>query len=335
MARPSCHRCLGLALLVASLAMNGSFALLQPTHKSQHTGAAHLLGRHRTTTTALFEQYKKEGLFDFIFNPYESKIPEEIKKEIYEAEGNTQAAKDRGARIGVYALVAFTGVAMAFFNGFLTEMRSGPTPDGVPFDLDQSTFAWVNSNFLFQFFFLNKIGGGLALLTGAGAGLLAEAEYDTRRINAEKIWEEMQRRRGNAEKRKQPKSSRKKRRSGKEAKRISALSEVVLDEERSQATSEPAAVEEQVSPAEPEKTQDGGILGTLKGFYEKADSMSASQALLLNKKLEDEGLIEKITDETGLKVIGREAATKLTRGDEIAESPTDPKTTNETKQNSM
>jgi len=39
--------------------------------------------------------------------------------------------------------------------------------------------------------------------------------------------------------------------------------------------------------------------------------MAASQALLLNKKLEDTGVIEKITDETGLKVIGKEEAAKL------------------------
>ena len=36
--------------------------------------------------------------------------------------------------------------------------------------------------------------------------------------------------------------------------------------------------------------------------------MAASQALLLNKELEDRGMIEKITDETGLKVVGKKAA---------------------------
>ena len=39
--------------------------------------------------------------------------------------------------------------------------------------------------------------------------------------------------------------------------------------------------------------------------------MAASQALLLNKELEDRGVIDKITDETGLKVVGKEAAAKL------------------------
>ena len=46
----------------------------------------------------------------------------------------------------------------------------------------------------------------------------------------------------------------------------------------------------------------------MKDFYEQADNMTASQALLLNKELEDRGVVEKITDETGLKVIGKDAA---------------------------
>ncbi len=61
------------------------------------------------------------------------------------------------------------------------------------------------------------------------------------------------------------------------------------------------------------KSSGGGIFDTIKNFYEKADSMAASQALLLNKELEDRGIVEKITDETGLKVIGKEAAKELTK----------------------
>ena len=58
---------------------------------------------------------------------------------------------------------------------------------------------------------------------------------------------------------------------------------------------------------------DDGIFGKIKGFYEKADSMAASQALLLNKELEDRGVIEKITDETGLKVVGKEKAAEAAK----------------------
>lgn len=61
---------------------------------------------------------------------------------------------------------------------------------------------------------------------------------------------------------------------------------------------------------------DGGILGSIMGFYKKADSMAASQALLLNKELEDRGILEKITDETGLKVVGKVGASKQRDRDE-------------------
>jgi hypothetical protein len=50
---------------------------------------------------------------------------------------------------------------------------------------------------------------------------------------------------------------------------------------------------------------DGGIVGAISRFYKQADNMAASQALLLNKELEDRGIIEKITDETGLRVVGK------------------------------
>ena len=40
-------------------------------------------------------------------------------------------------------------------------------------------------------------------------------------------------------------------------------------------------------------------------------SVSLKPMQLLNKELEDRGVVEKITDESGLNVIGREAAAKL------------------------
>ena len=49
-----------------------------------------------------------------------------------------------------------------------------------------------------------------------------------------------------------------------------------------------------------EKDAAPGFMGKMKDFYEKADSMAASNALLLNKELEDRGVVEKRTDETGL-----------------------------------
>jgi len=310
--------CLAGTLPGRSLAFQRASSVVVPSfHATASSG--------RRPPTRLFEQQpppekpKGGGPLDFILNPYESKIPKEIEKEIYEAEGNTAAAAERSQRILKYAAAAFFGVLIAFFNVFLTELRSGPTPDGNPVDFASTSFAWVASNPVTSFLFLNKIGGLIGLVGGAGAGLLAEAEFDGRRLNAEKIYEELVRR----QERKQGKKSKpatstnnrkKKRRSGKETKRIEALSEVIsvapvaVDADDGPSPS-PPKVEEPVSP--PAKDEDGGLFGKLKGFYDKADNMAASQALLLNKELEDKGLLEKITDETGLKVIGKDAASKL------------------------
>ena len=270
---------------------------------------------------------RESSPLDFVLNPYDSKIPKELEQEIYAAEANTQAAQDRNSRVALYAIIAFTGILGAFFNVFLSELRA--PQEGVTemvISLDEAGFGWVEqSNFLVRFLFLNKIGGGLLLLSGAAAGLLAEAEYDTRRLNAEKIFEEMKRRRADKEqggKNKRTKGRKKKRRSGKESKRLGALAEIV--EEESPEPEPLAAVEvskEEESPKVEGKEKDEGIFGKIKGFYDRADSMAASQALLLNKKLEDEGLIDKITDESGLKVIGKEEAAKLKSEGESLKDP--------------
>jgi len=272
-----------------------------------------------TTSTQLFaeeEEEKRNKVLDFLMDPYESKIPKEMEAEIYRAEGNTPAAKERTQRIVTYGFIAIALVGCAFFNGFLTELRHSDIMDASQgnMSLQDLGFGWVQANVLFRFLFLNKIGGGLALVSGAATGMLAEAELDSRRKNAELIWQEYERRKneGAPTKRKKKKAvvkeSRKKKQSGKQAKRLGALSEVVLEEPKP----EPTVSEQQ--PAEPvatEEKKNEGVMEKLKGWYDKADSMAASQALLLNKKLEEEGLVEKITDETGLKVIGKEAAAKL------------------------
>eukprot|EP00977_Amphora_coffeiformis_P029914 scaffold43499_cov183-Amphora_coffeaeformis.AAC.1 len=268
-------------------------------------------------TTALHAEEPSSGgagPLSFLFNPYESKIPKEIEKEIYDAEGNTPAAQDRGKRIALYAAIAFVGILMAFFNGFITELRSTPMPDGSEFSLEEAGFGWVESSFVTRFFFMNKIGGGIALLTGGGAAVLAEAEYDTRRINAERIYEELVRRR-TAKSEKEAPRKKKQRSSTKEKKRLAALSEV-LDStssdtapaaKESRAQSPPVDTTETESESSDTTKEKGGIFGKVKNFYERADSMAASQALLLNKKLEDAGVLEKITDESGLKVVGRQS----------------------------
>lgn len=279
------------------------------------------------------------------FTPYESKIPEELREEIYQAEANTQAARDRGTRVALYALVAFIGIGLASFNGFLTDMRDKETAlamadaaTSIPdtgnnlYILEQNGFGWVVSNPITKFFFTNKIGGIITLLVGGGSAILAEAEYDGKRRNAEKIYEELERRREQKMKgnKKKKNKGKKKRQSGKEKKRIAAISEVIMedapDTTAETATKMPApgipvmpeagsvddsANDESSLEEKTESEEDKGVFGKMKELYEKADSMAASQALIMNKNLEDAGVIEKITDESGLKVIGREEAKKL------------------------
>jgi hypothetical protein len=304
---------------------------------------------------------------DFFLNPYESKIPKEIEAEIYEAEANTPAAQNRGRRVALYSALAVAGVMAAFFNAFLSELRAGPPEAGMEvFDLSTSAFAWAQSNPVFGFLFLNKIGGGIALLAGCGSGLMAEAELDGRRINAERIWDEMQRRCEASERRSLKKQERQqKQRAGggtgrsslgkKKAKRLSALSEVAAEpkmkaapaatdavETPSHASSRQTAVRsdqdggsespgQQIAEGATAGSTGGGLFGGVKDLYAKADSMAASQALLLNKRLEDAGLIDKITDETGLKVIGKQqasaaaAAGRASEEEALESKPTTPK----------
>jgi len=112
---------------------------------------------------------------------------------------------------------------------------------------------------------------------------------------------------------------------GTQKKRLSALEELIVDddtdevvvkEEVEQNTQDEGANTE---PKEQEPAKDDGIMGKIKGFYDKADSMAASQALLLNKELEDRGVIDKITDESGLKVIGKEAAAEASKSSKTNE----------------
>lgn len=340
-------------LLLLSVSTPGSVALawIPPIIRHRHQGLiVHIAprctdaGRHqlypslhsRPAPSAAAGQTRLWGWFDSL-SPFESKIPPELKDEIYRAEANTAAAKDRGQRVTIYACLAVLGVLLAAFNGFLTELRShegaATTVVAGSNTLDvlvEAGFGWVVSSPVYSFLFTNAIGGGLCLLFGGGAWLMAEAEIDTKRLNSEKIYEELQRRREEKSRRSDEASAnsekRKKRRSGKEQKRLGALSEVLVSDDNDETKTAIARAElttlaqtDESDAAELEITEqattqntedDRGILGQWKSLYEKADSMAASQALLLNKKLEDSGLVEKITDETGLRVIGREAAAK-------------------------
>ena len=96
----------------------------------------------------------------------------------------------------------------------------------------------------------------------------------------------------------------------KKKQRLDAFAELFVEDESARSPKsepEPAQKEDEV---EKKDESEGGLMGKMKNFYDQADQMAASQALLLNKELEDRGVVEKITDETGLKVIGKDAAAK-------------------------
>jgi len=275
------------------------------------------------------EEEEKIGFLDFI-NPFRAPtaIPAEYREEIMRAEANTQAAKDRSTRIGLYVLLALSGVAIAGFNGFLTNVRLDLVEKyGETWTLEQDqTFGWTVSNPVFGFLLTNGLGGAVAFLTGGLSLVLAEMEVRTGKENAVKIWREIKRRKEEAsggtvkKEKKRAKKQKKKKRSGKETKRLAALSEVMMEEKEEPKKVEvempvekqDAKVEEkQQQPTGEEEEGGGGLIGKMKDLYKKADDMAAAQALLLNKELEERGVVDKITDESGLKVIGKEAAAKL------------------------
>eukprot|EP00551_Chaetoceros_affinis_P018856 CAMPEP_0203738624 /NCGR_PEP_ID=MMETSP0092-20131115/43232_1 /ASSEMBLY_ACC=CAM_ASM_001090 /TAXON_ID=426623 /ORGANISM="Chaetoceros affinis, Strain CCMP159" /LENGTH=344 /DNA_ID=CAMNT_0050624381 /DNA_START=59 /DNA_END=1093 /DNA_ORIENTATION=+ len=255
-------------------------------------------------------------------------IPDEYKEEIFKAEANTPAAKDRTTRTAIYACIALLGIGISSFNAFLTNIRDGADLATDLSAINELGFGWVGENPFTSFLFLNKLGGGLALLSAGLGGTMVELEQRTKNENAEKIWAELQRRKAQSEGDTKTKKQKKRQKSNKKMskknrKRLNALSEVIVEdvEQPTPSTttgslegSEVPVLQDGKSKAETNNSQEGskeGIFGKVKNFYDKADQMAQSQALLLNKELEDRGVLDKITDETGLKVVGKEEAEKL------------------------
>lgn len=314
-------------LLATQLHESAGFTVFQ-TRPLRYTPSASVALNGRTSRTRAATTTLK-GIFDDNDEAEdEIQIPPELRDEIFRAEANTPAAQGRQERIITYVLLTLAGVTIAIFNGFLTELRSG---EGAPSsDLAYYGFGWVQDNFLAKFAFTTGIGGGIGLLGAGLTGTLAEMEIRSKKENAEKIFLEMQRRKSLKEKPTSRSGRKKKKRSlnksskkdmtGKQKKRLSALEELMEEEPEVQNVqqnnvemSKGDVSVEKTEGAEKNESSDAedGIFGSIKGFYKKADNMAASQALLLNKELEDRGVIDKITDESGLKVIGKEAASKL------------------------
>ena len=98
-------------------------------------------------------------------------IPEEAREEIFRAEANTPAAKDRNQRVAFYIILALVGVAITASNSFFTGLREDA---GVRFDdftpLVDGGYGWAISSPIYKFFLTNKIGGSIGLLS-AGFGI--------------------------------------------------------------------------------------------------------------------------------------------------------------------
>ena len=161
-------------------------------------------------------------------------------------------------------------------------------------DLSTQGYGWTTS-----IPFLSTSWGGFFDVLAAGMlGTFVELENRTKEDVAEQIWEEFEKRKLDAEKpKKKAKASKKKRKFTKSQKQFAAISEVAIEEPK---------IPEVAQPTEEPKKEEG-VWNKVKNFYDQADQMAASQALLLNKALEEKGVVDKITDETGLNVIGKDA----------------------------
>eukprot|EP00558_Chaetoceros_sp_UNC1202_P009353 CAMPEP_0197242392 /NCGR_PEP_ID=MMETSP1429-20130617/8160_1 /TAXON_ID=49237 /ORGANISM="Chaetoceros sp., Strain UNC1202" /LENGTH=346 /DNA_ID=CAMNT_0042702421 /DNA_START=46 /DNA_END=1086 /DNA_ORIENTATION=+ len=277
-----------------------------------------------STTSTLHSSQDDEKDFMDVIQPWKVDIPEEYRDEIFRAEANTPAAKDRNQRVALYVAITFVGIVLSSMNVFLSGIRADAASSSDLSSIEDLGFGWAGSNSFTSFFLLNKIGGGLALISAGLGGTMVELEQRTKNENAENIWKELQRRRAEAEgggsakkarKKTNTSPTKKKKRKQKNRKRLDALSEVIWeDPEQGRTAAAPVrATSEQIPEGGPEvpSEQKEGLMDKMKNFYDKADQMAASQALLLNKELEEKGVVDKITDETGLKVIGKDAASKL------------------------
>jgi len=233
-------------------------------------------------------------------------VPLDIKAKLYEVESNTEAAQGRKVRVISFAGLAAVGFLLLIGNTAISTIaeQSGGVLG--------SEFDWAYS----IPFLSSKWGGIVDIMTAGLFGTLVELEYRTRDENVERIWQEMKRREQESEEAAKKKirnlsvsTSKGGMSKGKgQKKRLAALAELTEKPKSTAETqTEPVGIVEESNT----KQEGGGIFGAAKRFYKQADEMAAAQALLLNKKLEEEGLVEKITDETGLRVVGRDAAKKL------------------------
>jgi len=129
----------------------------------------------RTSSTLHATDKKEEKDFmDVMLNKVD--IPAEVAEEIFKAEANTPAAKDRNQRVALYVLITFIGIAASSMNVFLTNIRADSVSSSDLSSINELGFGWVSSNPVTSFFLLNGIGGGIALLLAGAGGTMVELE---------------------------------------------------------------------------------------------------------------------------------------------------------------
>lgn len=283
-----------------------SFTLLIPPQINKYNKP--LIRNVATTTTSTTTSSERYLLGGFLED--DSKIPKEYRAEIYAAEAKTPAAQGRSKRILTYSSTALVFFVLGVSNVILTTMKE----NGV--DLSLQGYGWTNS-----IPFLSTSWGGFFDILAAGLlGTFVELENRTKEDVAEQIWDEFEKRKIDAQKPKKVEQrglGKKKKKLSKSQKRFAAISEVSIEEDNqvnekiSESTTTVATTDEIKKEDPLPSEEDGTIFTKVKKFYNEADQMAASQALLLNKALEEKGMVDKITDESGLKVIGKDAVTQI------------------------
>lgn len=278
------------------------------------TGNGGVVGRCRRCRRRRWSAFESSSLV----RVSESRIPKEVRAEIYEAESRTPAAANRRTRIVAFSVLTLLFACLASGNVLLTEMRN----DGA--DLAAEGYGWTQPVPLLS----SYLGGWFDVVGVAVFGTLLELEGRTREETAERIYDELERRRREVrdDKRRrgrgrggavEPSTSKGGvKTSAKQRKRLAALAEVVQNDDSNDTATTTTTTDTTTTTTQQNEKEDKeetkGIVAKLKDFYEKADTMAASQALLLNKELEDRGVLDKITDDTGLRVVGKDEAAQTT-----------------------
>jgi len=298
-----------------------------------------------TTVLQLSNNSKPKGFINEFMSPFRKPdIPMEYVDKIMKAEASTTAAQDRQGRVILYTVIGLITFTLGAMNAFIgiTSQATNQSPSyssflHLPWDENPILdFFLLNKIGGALSLILTGIGGTMIELEHRTKVENAEKIWmelqRRRRREEEDNGKQIQLNEGNTTSSKMSSSSSNPRSSNRSSnkkkkpnKKLSALAEVLVVETKQQSSKDESITPPMSSSSTPvlknnkdmvvstpstdmssqTKTKSDNFLNKMKDFYNQADQLAASQALLLNKELEDRGIIEKITDETGFKVIGK------------------------------